>query len=64
MSQQKQITLSDLNIVQLKAIAYDEIVKLQVSQNNLRFINQELFKRQQQGDVDAAPVIELPTTQQ
>ena len=61
--QQKQITLADLNIVQLKAIAYDEIIKLNISQNNLRFINQELFNRQQQGDATAAPVTELPTQQ-
>jgi hypothetical protein len=58
--QQKQITLADLNIVQLKAIAYDEYIRLNVSQNNLRVINQELFNRQQQGVADAAPVTELP----
>lgn len=61
--EQKQITLADLNIVQLKAIAYDEIIKLNISQNNLRFINQELFNRQQQGDTTATPVTELPTQQ-
>ena len=60
--QEKQVTLNDLNIVQLKAIAYDEIVKLNVSQNNLRFINQELFNRQQQGVEGAAPVTQLPET--
>ena len=58
--QQKQITLADLNIVQLKAIAYDEYIRLNVSQNNLRVINQELFNRQQQGVADATPVTELP----
>jgi hypothetical protein len=58
--EQKQVTLADLNIVQLKAIAYDEVVKLNISQNNLRVINQELFNRQQQGVVDAAPVTQLP----
>jgi hypothetical protein len=58
--QQKQITLADLNIVQLKAIAYDEYIRLNISQNNLRVINQELFNRQQQGVADAAPVTELP----
>jgi len=58
--QQKQVTLADLNIVQLKAIAYDEVVKLNISQNNLRVINQELFSRQQQGVADAAPVTQLP----
>ena len=54
--QQKQITLAELNIVQLKAIAYDEIVKLNISQNNLRVLNQELSNRQQQGVVGASPV--------
>lgn len=61
--EQKQITFADLNIVQLKAIAYDEIIKLNISQNNLRFINQELFNRQQQGDTTATPVTEPPTQQ-
>jgi len=56
MEEQKQITLADLNIVQLKAIAYDEIVKLNISQNNLRVLNQELSNRQQQGVEGAAPV--------
>jgi hypothetical protein len=48
--------LSDLNLVQLKAIAYDEIIKLNVSQNNLRVLNQELSNRQQQGVEGASPV--------
>ena len=56
MVEQKQITLADLNIVQLKAVAYDEIVKLNVSQNNLRVLNQELSNRQQQGVEGATPV--------
>ena len=56
MEEQKQITLADLNIVQLKAIAYDEIVKLNVSQNNLRVLNQELSNRQQQVVEGASPV--------
>ena len=60
MEQQKQIKLSDLNIVQLKAIAYDEIVQLNISRNNLQFINQELFNRQQQGVEGAAPVTQKP----
>ena len=48
MEEQKQITLADLNIVQLKAIAYDEIIKLNVSQNNLRVLNQEINNHVQQ----------------
>ncbi len=56
MEEQKQITLAELNIVQLKAIAYDEIIKLNVAQNNLRVLNQELSNRQQQGVEGASPV--------
>ena len=56
MEEQKQITLADLNIVQLKAVAYDEIIKLNVSKNNLRVLNQELSNRQQQGVEGATPV--------
>lgn len=59
MEEQKQITLADLNIVQLKAIAYDEIIKLNIAQNNLRVLNQELSNRQQQGVEGAAPVTQL-----
>ena len=39
MEEQKQINLSDLTLVELKAFAYDEVVKLNFSQNNLRIIN-------------------------
>jgi hypothetical protein len=52
----KQINLSDLTLVELKAYAYDEIVKLNISNSNLRIINDELSKRQQKGDVEATPV--------
>jgi hypothetical protein len=34
--------------VELKALAYDEVVKLEQSQTNLRIINQELAKRRNQ----------------
>jgi len=43
-------------LVELKAYAYDEIVKLNISNSNLRVINDELSKRQQKGDVEATPV--------
>lgn len=56
MEEQKQINLSDLTLVELKAFAYDEVVKLNFSQNNLRIINQELSARQQQGVENASPV--------
>lgn len=63
MEEQKQITLAELNIVQLKAIAYDEIIKLNVAQNNLRVLNQELSNRQQQGVEGAAPVTQSQSQQ-
>lgn len=60
--EQNQVNLSDLNIHQLKALAYDEVVKLNISNNNLRVLNQELSQRQQQGDASATPVV--PTNNQ
>jgi hypothetical protein len=33
---------------QLKAMAYDEMAKLEVAQNNLRILNQEIAKRVQE----------------
>jgi len=60
MEENKQIKLSDLNIVQLKALAYDEIVRLNMAQNNLRVVNQELSNRQTQGDTEATPVTSQP----
>lgn len=56
MEEKKQISLSEFSLIELKALAYDEIVKLNIAQNNLRVINQELSNRQQQGVADAAPV--------
>lgn len=38
-------TLTDLTVVELKALAYDQMAQLELSQNNLRVINQELNRR-------------------
>lgn len=54
--EQNTINLSDLNIHELKALAFDEYVKINVSNNNLSILNQELIKRQQSGIADAEPV--------
>ena len=54
--EQNQVNISQLSINELKALAYDELVKINVANNNLRVLNQELSKRQQQGDVNATPV--------
>jgi hypothetical protein len=37
--------LSDLTVVELKAIAYDQMAQIELAQNNLRVVNQELSRR-------------------
>lgn len=58
--EQNQLNLSQFNINELKAFAYDEVVKINAASNNLRVLNQELTKRQQQGAVDAELVVAEP----
>ena len=58
--EQNQVNLSQFNINELKAYAYDELIKINVANNNLRILNQELAKRQQQGAVDAELVVAEP----
>jgi hypothetical protein len=43
--EQNQVNLSQLSDVQLKALAYDELAKVEIAQSNLRVINQELANR-------------------
>jgi hypothetical protein len=62
--EQNQPNLSQFNINELKAFAYDEVVKLNTANNNLRVLNQELANRQQQGAVDADQVVSQPQTNQ
>lgn len=40
--------LSDLTVVELKSLAYDELAKLESAQQNLRVLNQEITKRVQE----------------
>jgi hypothetical protein len=40
--------LSDLTIVELKSLAYDELARLETAQSNLRILNQEIANRVQQ----------------
>ena len=42
---QEQKSIKDLTEIELKAIAYDELAKLEVAQNNLKIINNELASR-------------------
>jgi hypothetical protein len=43
--EQNKIDLSQMSEIQLKALAYDEMSKLEMAQNNIRIINQELNNR-------------------
>jgi hypothetical protein len=40
--------LSDLNVVELKSLAYDELNRIEQSQANLRILNEEIYLRIQQ----------------
>jgi len=40
--------LSDLTVVELKSLAYDELARIEQSQSNLRVLNQEINNRAQQ----------------
>lgn len=40
--------LSDLTVVELKSLAYDELARIEQSQSNLRILNQEIGNRVQQ----------------
>lgn len=39
--------LSEMTLIELKALAYDQIQNIEIAQNNLRFINEEIQKRNQ-----------------
>lgn len=40
--------LSDLTVVELKSLAYDELARIEQAQSNLRILNQEIGNRIQQ----------------
>jgi len=43
------VDITKASIVELKALAYDEFVNLQVIQRKIEIINQELSKREKDG---------------
>ena len=50
--------LSDLTVIELKSLAYDELARLEAAQSNLRILNQEIANRAQQaqqGSLTAPP---------
>ena len=53
--------LSDLTVVELKSLAYDELARLEAAQSNLRVLNQEIGNRvqqAQQGSLTSAPEVQ------
>lgn len=40
--------LSDLTVIELKSLAYDELARVEQAQSNLRILNQEIGNRVQQ----------------
>ena len=42
------MNVNELTLEQLKALAYDQLVAIQVAQNNLRILEGELGKRAQE----------------
>jgi len=42
---QQQVNLMDLTIPELKALAYDEMVKMEQAQKNLQVINQAIIEK-------------------
>jgi len=47
MTEQVTKKLSDYTIEELKSLAYDELVKVDVARNNLELLNREIAKRSQ-----------------
>jgi len=39
------LDLKKLSDIEIKALAYDELIKLEICQNNLRALNKELYDR-------------------
>jgi len=58
--EQKNIT--EYSIIELKSIAYDQIVLIEQSQTNLKTINQELQRRNQQNNIQPSIFQEFSKT--
>jgi hypothetical protein len=48
------MNIEQMTVEQLKALAYDSLVLIEQSQNNLKLINQELAKRAEVKEVPEA----------
>jgi len=55
---EKKIT--DFSVVELKSLAYDELTKIELCQNNLRLLNAEISKRLEFANQLNKDVVEEP----
>lgn len=55
--------LSDLTVVELKALAYDQMAQLEMAQNNLRVLNQELSRRLNPSAPAGPPPVQRPVVE-
>jgi len=46
-----EIKLEELSLQELKALAFDELMAFRRIEHNLNLLNQEITKRQQEGEV-------------
>lgn len=42
-----QVDITKLTVVEIKALAFDELVKMEIAQKNLQMLNNELIKKNQ-----------------
>ena len=54
--------ISDLTVVELKSLAYDELAKIELCQNNLRVLNQEISNRLQPQSNQVSGNFDTPPT--
>ncbi len=47
--------ITKLDIKDLKSLAYDELEKIQIAQNNLNLINQKIVKRNEADELKDSP---------
>jgi hypothetical protein len=52
-------TLEELSLIELKALAYDQLAVLERSQQNLRVINAEIAKRSQEQKSVVKEVVDM-----
>jgi len=54
--------ISELTVVELKSLAYDELTKIEFCQNNIRALNQEISNRLQPQSNQVSGNFDTPPT--